>query len=77
VEDTSGDAIANADVTLSRPGFSDTMTSSTCGGAFFNSGISSASDYDISVSAAGYTTRTITAYTVSGATAITVALSGA
>jgi type II secretory pathway pseudopilin PulG len=77
VEDTSGDAIANADVALSRPGFSDTVTSSTCGGAFFNSGISSASDYDISVSAAGYTTRTITAYTVSGATAITVALSGA
>jgi prepilin-type N-terminal cleavage/methylation domain-containing protein len=77
VEDTSGVAIPNAEVTLSRPSFSETETSSTCGGAFFNSGVSSASDYDISVSATGYTPRTITAYTVSGATAITIPLSGA
>lgn len=64
VRDTSS-AVAGASVTLSRPGYSTTVTSTACGGAYFGA-LTSASDYTVTVSKAGYTTLTATGVTVSG-----------
>lgn len=72
VENENGDALSNADVTLSRAGFNESEVSSSCGGVFFNSGVSSASDYTLEVQAAGYTDQMITNVDVSGSDAVTV-----
>lgn len=66
VEDSVGTPIPNADLTLSRAGFSEDLTSSSCGQAFFNSGLSTALDYTLSVSASGYADRTITDIAIDG-----------
>ena len=74
VEDIDGNAVQNAEVTLSRSGFSDTQTASTCGGVFFNSSVQAQTDYTLTVEAPGYTEHTATDVPISGSTARTVVL---
>jgi hypothetical protein len=74
VQDTNGDALANAEVTLSRSGFSDTEVSSTCGGAFFNDAVSSAVDYTLFVEATGYADNTTTDIAIDGSDALTITM---
>lgn len=66
VVDGSGNAIPYASVTLSRPGFSDTLTASPCGQVFFNTGLTVASDYDLLVSATGYSTKSVIGVNIDG-----------
>jgi hypothetical protein len=67
VGDGSGNVVPGATVTLSRTGYSKSVTSSVCGNAYFGS-LTSASDYTLTISKTGYTTNTTTGVTVSGHT---------
>lgn len=64
--------IPTASVRVYRTGYNTTIASDSCGQSFF-SGLSNAT-YSIEVSAAGYTTQTMTNVSVSGATGVTVSL---
>lgn len=55
VVNTTGQPINGAAVTLSRVGFNVGATASICGQTIFDTGLSSATDYTVSVSASGYT----------------------
>lgn len=67
VTDSSGNLVPGATVTLSRTGYSQTVTTSSCGTAYFG-GISSATDYAVTVSKTGYTGNSASGVTVSGET---------
>jgi type II secretory pathway pseudopilin PulG len=67
VNDSTGNNLAGATVTLARSGYSKTVTSSACGNAYFG-GITSATDYTITIAKTGYTTNTTSNVTVSGHT---------
>ena len=66
VSDNTGAAVSDASVTLSRTGYSKTVLSSPCGGAYFGA-IGSANDYTVQISKTGYTTTTFTGVSASGA----------
>lgn len=55
--DSAGAAVPGATVTLSRTGYSQTVLTSSCGGAYFGT-LTGASDYTLAVSKTGYTTDT-------------------
>lgn len=74
VEDTSGNPIVGASVDISRSGFSDSDSTSSCGQIFFNSGLVSAADYQIDVSAAGYIDNTVTDVEITGNETLVVTL---
>ncbi|MDB5237590.1 MAG: Autotransporter adhesin [Parcubacteria group bacterium] len=65
VRDSTGTAVPGASVTLSRSGYSSTVMTSGCGGAYFG-GITASSAYTITVSKAGYTTDTAANVDLSG-----------
>lgn len=65
VRDSSNVAISGANVTLSRTGYTSTVTTSPCGGAYFGS-IAASSAYTIQVSKTGYTTDTNSGVDISG-----------
>lgn len=65
VADSTGTPVSGATVTLSRSGYSNTVSSSSCGSAYFGD-ISAASDYTVSIAKTGYTTTNFTAVPVSG-----------
>jgi hypothetical protein len=67
VNDSSGNNVSGATVTLSRSGYTKTVTSSSCGNAYFG-GLTSATDYSITIAKSGYTTNTTTGVTASGHT---------
>lgn len=67
VRDAGGVAVPGATVVLSRTGFSSTVNTSTCGGAYFG-GITASSAYTITVSKTGYTTDTNSGVNLSGHT---------
>jgi hypothetical protein len=67
VRDTTGVAISNVTVTLSRTGYSSTSATSICGGAYFG-GLTASSLYSVQISKSGYTTTTYTNVTVGGHT---------
>ena len=75
VVDTNNVPIVGADVTLSRAGFNDSKNSSSCGQAFFNSGLGNNADYQVDVSAAGYTNETVTNVVVDGYVTLVITLS--
>jgi hypothetical protein len=76
IENGSGDPIPDATVDLSRTGFSDSEDTSACGQAYFPAGLSEATDYQLDVSAAGYTNNTVTDVVISeGSNVTTVILS--
>ncbi|MDB5245159.1 MAG: Autotransporter adhesin [Parcubacteria group bacterium] len=64
---TSAGGLSGATVTLSRTGFTKTVTTTACGSAYFG-GITSSSGYTISVSKSGYTTFSASSITLSGHT---------
>ena len=66
-----GIKLSDATVTLSRPGFSASGITSPCGQVYFGS-LTSADDYELSVSAIGYAIQTMGSTTVSGDTVKTV-----
>ena len=68
-----GALIPGASVTLSRTGYSATLTADACGQTFFPN-IASASNYSISVSAAGHTTYTSSTVNVAGTTNLSIVL---
>ena len=65
VQDASGNPVPGATVTLSRTGYSDTQTSSACGGAYFGN-LSAANDYAVTISKSGYTQTSFSSVSVSG-----------
>lgn len=65
VQDNTGNNLPDATVTLSRPGFNESHTSSWCGQTFF-SGLSSNNDYVLNISATGYTTQVLNPIDISG-----------
>lgn len=67
VKDAAGAAVPGADVTLSRGAFSQSVTASSCGAAYFG-GLTTASDYTVQITKSGYSTETFTNVTVSGST---------
>lgn len=74
VVDINGVEIPNATVDLSRAGFSDSAVTTTCGQTFFNTGLSSAIDYVLTVSAFGYDTQMLTDVAIEGTTVSVVVL---
>lgn len=67
VTDSTDIPVSGATVTLSKTGYSSTVSSTSCGAAYFG-GVSSANTYTITISKAGYTTTTFPNVTVSGTT---------
>jgi hypothetical protein len=67
VTDGSGNVVPGASVTLADSGYSKTVLSSSCGGAYFGA-LSPGSSYSITISKTGYTTNSSTGITVGGHT---------
>lgn len=65
VQDSNGNYVSGASVTLSRTGYTDTQTSSSCGGAYFGN-LAAAKDYQVDISKSGYTSATFDNVSVSG-----------
>lgn len=74
VVDGAGNPIPEASVTLERTGFNTTLPVSVCGQAFFNSGVVTATDYQLTVAAPGFTSEVLTNVEVADATSRTVIL---
>jgi|AntRauTorckE6833_2_1112554.scaffolds.fasta_scaffold01543_7 hypothetical protein len=66
VVDANGRTIPGATVMLSRPGYSQTQFTNVCGQTFFTGGVSTNNDYDIEVTAAGYTDENLTGIEIDG-----------
>ncbi len=74
VTDLAGDPVLGAVVDVTRPSFSDTGTTSSCGQVFFNTALSLQTDYVVAVSAPGYVTQTISDVNIDGTNTLTVTL---
>jgi len=61
-----GQPIPGATVSMTRPGYSDSIETDTCGQAFFGSGVTAEADYVITVSKPGYTAETVNPFNISG-----------
>lgn len=72
VEDSTGSPVSGATVTLSRSGYTSTVSSSLCGNAYFGS-IASSASYSVQIAKTGYTTKTFTSVSVSGTSTYVVA----
>ncbi len=68
------DPVIGANVELSRGASNQTKTTTTCGQTFFNTGLSSAIDYDFDVSASGYVSQSITDVAIEGAETLNIIL---
>ena len=66
VVDVLGRTIPGVEVTLSRPGYSQTLDTNVCGQVFFTGGVSAESDYTLDVSVAGYANQSLSPVDVSG-----------
>ncbi len=75
VQDVGGNPVPGADVRLQRSGFDDTETTSVCGQAFFNTGLSVNSDYVIDVTGSGFTPENVTGVSVDGTTNLIITVS--
>jgi hypothetical protein len=67
VKDNTGVLVPGASVTLSKSGYTSTVTTSSCGTAYFGS-LSSANTYTVTISKTGYTTTVFTNVDVTGQT---------
>jgi hypothetical protein len=67
VSDSSGNNVSGATVTLSRTGFTQTVTTSSCGNAYFGN-LTTSTNYTVSISKTGYTSNSANNVTVSGET---------
>lgn len=75
VVNTAGTVIPGASVRLSRAGYDVTEVTNSCGQAFFTGGVSADVDYQIEVTATGYTSGSVAAFAIDGDTTTTVTLS--
>jgi hypothetical protein len=73
VVDTAGVVVPGASVTLSRPGFSQSVAADSCGSRFFNA-LANESDYVVTVSAPGFQNSTLNNFSISGPATLTVTL---
>jgi len=71
---SAGVGIPDSQVELRRGGFSQVKQTSVCGQTYFDSGVTSASDYELEVQALGYATQIVTAVNISGDSVATVTL---
>ncbi len=67
VKDNTGVLVPGASVTLSKSGYTNTVTTSLCGTAYFGS-LSSSNTYTVTISKTGYTTTVFTNVDVTGQT---------
>ena len=67
VTDSSGNLVPGTTVTLSRTGYTSTVTTSACGTAYFG-GVTAGSSYTVSISKTGYTSTNDTGVSISGET---------
>lgn len=74
VVDGSGVPVPGATAELTRGAYFATETTDACGQAFFTGGISAAADYDLQVSAQGFTTSTMDPLVIGGDTAVVMTL---
>ncbi|MBY0310243.1 carboxypeptidase-like regulatory domain-containing protein [Patescibacteria group bacterium] len=74
VVDGTGVPVPVATVELRRGAFSETDTADACGQTFFSSGIAPEPDYELEVSAPGFTASTINPVAINGDTSVTVTL---
>lgn len=74
VVDTSGNPVPGAMVEFARSGFSDTKDATSCGQAFFSSGVGPHEDYVLTVTHEGYVTETLTNVSIAGNMAVQVTL---
>ncbi|PIR84563.1 hypothetical protein COU16_03230 [Candidatus Kaiserbacteria bacterium CG10_big_fil_rev_8_21_14_0_10_47_16] len=74
VVDTAGNAVAGATVALTRPALSESDTTSGCGQVFFNNSLPSASDYQVDVSATGFTSEIVTGVSITDDVTLAVVL---
>jgi hypothetical protein len=75
VQDTFGRPVPGVTVTLERSGYDVTQFTNTCGQTFFTGGLTDNSDYELTVSAAGFITEVIDPFVVTGDTLIETVLS--
>jgi len=73
VRDDLGGFVSDADVSLTRTGYSENDTTGLCGQTYFG-GLGSFNDYDVSVSKPGFVTEVIDDSVVSGDSELTVVL---
>lgn len=75
VTEIDGTPIHGAEVNLKRAALDETQSTSVCGQTFFNTGLVSANDYDLTVTKSGYTSYNDPAVTIdSSTTTVTVIL---
>jgi len=75
VTDMLGRFIPGAAITLTRPGYNVATDTNVCGQAFFTGGLGVFSDYEVEVTALGYTTESINPLDIAGDTVLSVLLS--
>jgi hypothetical protein len=63
-----GRLVPGASVTLSRPGYSQTIDTNICGQAFFSGGFSTNTDFDLDISVAGFSDQSLSSFEVNGDT---------
>lgn len=69
-----GEPLPGASVTVSRPGFSDTIETDACGQVFFSSGVTANTDYDVTITRNGYDPETVDPLDIDGNTELQVTL---
>jgi len=74
VSDALGRSVPGADVRLNRAGYDVTQSTNTCGQTFFSGGLADETDYDLTVSVPGYTSQTLSPFTISGDTTVEITL---
>ena len=74
VKESGGSNLANATVRLENAGVDQTTTTNLCGQTYFSSGLYTANDYTLTVSAPGYTTEVITDVSVTSSSSESVIL---
>tara|TARA_B100000508_G_scaffold140940_1_gene144425 strand:- start:6388 stop:8145 length:1758 start_codon:yes stop_codon:yes gene_type:complete len=74
VRDGLSQSIPGAAVTLTRSGFNETEITDACGQVYFNSGVTSNTDYIINVTRNGYSPETVDPYDITGESSTVVVL---
>ena len=66
VTDENNIPVQDATVAVSRSGYADSADTSSCGQVFFNTGLSSADDYEITITKSGFDAKTVSAISITG-----------
>ncbi len=69
-KDSAQRPVPGVTVQLNRPGYNVTKETDTCGQTFFTGGLSSSSDYTVTISAPGFTTEILNNVTIDGDTVL-------